>query len=80
VNTLGRYSAETLKKQVSAGSTFSLFLTGSGKVYAAGSSETGQLGNGKTGERIAKSGMIGYDFEAYPSELAVSPNLIKSRR
>jgi alpha-tubulin suppressor-like RCC1 family protein len=35
---------------VSAGHTFSLFLTNSGQVYASGSSESGQLGNGKTGE------------------------------
>lgn len=30
-----------------AGITFSLFLTDSGKVYAVGSGEKGQLGNGK---------------------------------
>lgn len=36
--------------QVSTGNTFSLFLSDSGQVYAAGSSEAGQLGNGKTGQ------------------------------
>jgi alpha-tubulin suppressor-like RCC1 family protein len=36
--------------QVSAGNTFSLFLTEGGEIYAAGSSESGQLGNGKTGK------------------------------
>jgi alpha-tubulin suppressor-like RCC1 family protein len=40
----------TLTPQVSAGHTFSLFLTNTGQVYAAGSSESGQLGNGKTGK------------------------------
>ncbi|KAK4701353.1 hypothetical protein P7C70_g4879, partial [Phenoliferia sp. Uapishka_3] len=39
----------------SAGITFSLFLTDDGKVYAVGSGEKGQLGNGKTGEHIAAS-------------------------
>ena len=33
----------------SAGITFSLFLTETGKVYAVGSGEKGQLGNGKVG-------------------------------
>nr|XP_019044112.1 hypothetical protein I302_07392 [Kwoniella bestiolae CBS 10118]OCF23042.1 hypothetical protein I302_07392 [Kwoniella bestiolae CBS 10118] len=49
--------------QVSAGHTFSLFLTSTGQVYAAGSSECGQLGNGKTGERIVKNGKVAYDVE-----------------
>ncbi|WWC64548.1 uncharacterized protein I303_107158 [Kwoniella dejecticola CBS 10117] len=52
--------------QVSAGHTFSLFLTSTGNVYAAGSSECGQLGNGKTGERLVKAGKITYDVESPP--------------
>ena len=35
---------------VSVGHAFTLFLTSSGQVYAAGSSEHGQLGNGRTGQ------------------------------
>ncbi|WVR07652.1 hypothetical protein IAU60_004694 [Kwoniella sp. DSM 27419] len=49
--------------QATAGHTFSLFLTSTGHVYAAGSSECGQLGNGKTGERLIKAGRITYDLE-----------------
>lgn len=49
--------------QVTAGNTFSLFLADSGEVYAAGSSESGQLGNGKTGERLLKAGKTGFDLE-----------------
>nr|XP_019010360.1 uncharacterized protein I206_04829 [Kwoniella pini CBS 10737]OCF49141.1 hypothetical protein I206_04829 [Kwoniella pini CBS 10737] len=52
--------------QVSAGHTFSLFLTSTGLVYASGSSECGQLGNGKTGERLIKAGKISYDVESPP--------------
>ncbi|KAK6909384.1 hypothetical protein I203_103401 [Kwoniella mangroviensis CBS 8507] len=50
--------------QVTAGHTFSLFLTSTGQVYAAGSSECGQLGNGKTGERIIKNGKVAFDVES----------------
>ncbi|ODN94743.1 hypothetical protein L198_04887 [Cryptococcus wingfieldii CBS 7118] len=52
--------------QVTAGHTFSLFLTSNGQVYASGSSENGQLGNGKTGERLVKAGKIAYDVEVPP--------------
>lgn len=45
-----RHKNVLLTRQVSAGHTFSLFLTNTGQVYAAGSSESGQLGNGKTGK------------------------------
>lgn len=51
---------------VSAGHTFSLFLTDAGEVYAAGSSEEGQLGNGKTGERLHKAGKVVFDVENPP--------------
>ncbi|KIR62535.1 hypothetical protein I314_03480 [Cryptococcus bacillisporus CA1873] len=52
--------------QATAGHTFSLFLTSTGQVYASGSSEFGQLGNGKTGERLVKAGKIAYDIEVPP--------------
>ncbi|EJT48106.1 hypothetical protein A1Q1_02916 [Trichosporon asahii var. asahii CBS 2479] len=52
--------------QVTAGHTFSLFLTDAGKVYACGSSEHGQLGNGTTGERLVKAGKTSYDVQAPP--------------
>ncbi|WVR00158.1 hypothetical protein IAU59_007300 [Kwoniella sp. CBS 9459] len=52
--------------QVTAGHTFSLFLTSTGQVYAAGSSENGQLGNGKTGERLVKAGKLTFDLEVPP--------------
>lgn len=55
--------------QVTAGHTFSLFLTFTGQVYASGSSEFGQLGNGKTGERLVKAGKIAYDIEVPPRNL-----------
>lgn len=55
--------------QVTAGWSFSLFLTDSGKVYATGSTEHGQLGNGTTGERLIKAGTLGYD--------RVLPRLVK---
>lgn len=53
--------------QVAAGHTFALFLTESGNVYAAGSCEHGQLGNGTTGERIVKGNKIAWDVQSPPS-------------
>lgn len=41
---------ETHIIQVSAGHMFSLYLTNTGQVWASGSSESGQLGNGKSGK------------------------------
>ncbi|KAG8808756.1 hypothetical protein FRC17_003795, partial [Serendipita sp. 399] len=52
--------------QASAGNTFSLVLTASGKVYAFGSGEKGQLGNGRTGEHIITSGRAVFDTEHIP--------------
>ncbi|KAF8264509.1 regulator of chromosome condensation 1/beta-lactamase-inhibitor protein II [Lactarius quietus] len=49
-----------------AGITFTLFLTGSGKIYACGSGEKGQLGNGRTGEHIATGNRTGFDIESEP--------------
>lgn len=44
--------------QASAGLTFSLVLTDSGKVFAFGSAEKGQLGDGRTGESVANSKIV----------------------
>jgi len=41
--------------EASCGTSHTLFLTESGKVYAVGTGEKGVLGNGKTGEHIAAS-------------------------
>lgn len=60
--------ADTHIVQVTAGHTFSLFLTNTGVVYATGSSECGQLGNAKTGERLLKGGKSGFDIEVPPRE------------
>lgn len=49
--------------QATAGATFSLVLTSDGNVYAMGSSEKGQLANGKTGERIITGGKLSFDIE-----------------
>lgn len=51
---------------VSAGITFSLILTASGKVYGIGSTEKGQLGNGKTGEHIIAANKVGYHTHTEP--------------
>ncbi|KAI0078717.1 RCC1/BLIP-II [Panus rudis PR-1116 ss-1] len=52
--------------QAAAGITFSLILTESGRVYAFGSAEKGQLGNGKTGEHIVTGGKTVFDAEWEP--------------
>ncbi|KAI0290568.1 regulator of chromosome condensation 1/beta-lactamase-inhibitor protein II [Russula brevipes] len=49
-----------------AGITFTLFLTVRGKIYATGSGEKGQLGNGRTGEHIATGNRTGFDIESEP--------------
>ncbi|KAK7435367.1 hypothetical protein VKT23_019722 [Stygiomarasmius scandens] len=48
--------------KVSAGITFSLILTESGKVFSFGSAEKGQLGNGSTGERITTGNKTAFDI------------------
>ncbi|KIK55454.1 hypothetical protein GYMLUDRAFT_76531 [Collybiopsis luxurians FD-317 M1] len=48
--------------KVSAGITFSLVLTKSGKVFSFGSGEKGQLGNGSTGERITTGNKVAFDI------------------
>lgn len=52
--------------KASAGITFSLVLTESGKVFSFGSGEKGQLGNGTTGERITTGNKTAYDIEPEP--------------
>ncbi|KAI0793742.1 RCC1/BLIP-II [Fomes fomentarius] len=49
-----------------AGTTFSLVLTESGRVFAFGSEEKGQLGNGSAGERIVSAGKSAFDYETEP--------------
>ncbi|KAK0529853.1 hypothetical protein OC834_003516 [Tilletia horrida] len=52
--------------KVSAGAQFSLFLSSSGKVYAAGSMEKGQLGNGRTGEHFASANRLVFGMVTEP--------------
>lgn len=52
--------------QVAAGLTFSLYLTTSGKVYASGSCERGQLGNGRTGEHFVSGNRMAFAEENTP--------------
>ena len=41
--------------QVTTGNMFSLFLSEKGEVYACGSSEAGQLGNGQMGKSMVRA-------------------------
>ncbi|TFY68028.1 hypothetical protein EVJ58_g1267 [Rhodofomes roseus] len=52
--------------QAAAGTTFSIVATASGKVFAFGSGEHGQLGNGRTGEHIVSAGKTAFDVESEP--------------
>ncbi|CAL1714552.1 unnamed protein product [Somion occarium] len=52
--------------KAAAGISFSLVLTESGRVFAFGSAEKGQLGNGKTGEHIVTGGKVVFDAEWEP--------------
>ncbi|KAG5644318.1 hypothetical protein DXG03_008676 [Asterophora parasitica] len=52
--------------KASAGVTFSIALTASGKVFSFGSGEHGQLGNGTTGERITTGNKTAFDIEVTP--------------
>ncbi|KAK7434439.1 hypothetical protein VKT23_020209 [Stygiomarasmius scandens] len=52
--------------KVSAGITFSLVLTKSGKVFSLGSAEKGQLGNGSTGECITTGNKTAFDIVYEP--------------
>lgn len=51
---------------VGAGAEFSAFACESGAVYAAGSGQYGQLGNGRTGECIESRNRIGFDTVTKP--------------
>lgn len=44
-------------------------------VFAFGSGEHGQLGNGRTGEHIVSAGKTAFDVESEPSELLVAYRL-----
>lgn len=46
-----------------AGGDFAVALTAAGAVYACGSYEAGQLGNGVTGERIVTAGKTAFDTQ-----------------
>lgn len=50
----------------SCGSTFSMLLTKSGKVYTMGSSEKGQLGNGRTGEHFISGTKLAFNTFSEP--------------
>lgn len=52
--------------QASAGISFSLVLTDTGKVFSFGSAEKGQLGIGTTGERISTGNKSTFDIEDSP--------------
>lgn len=52
--------------KVAAGITFSLALTVSGKLYAMGSTEKGQLGNGRTGEHFITSNKLAFNTHTEP--------------
>ncbi|KAL9713342.1 hypothetical protein Ac2012v2_002949 [Leucoagaricus gongylophorus] len=52
--------------QASAGISFSLVLTNTGKVFSFGSAEKGQLGNGTTGGRITTGNKSTFDIEDRP--------------
>lgn len=45
-------------------------------VFAFGSGEKGQLGNGTTGERISTGNKTAYDIESEPSRVAFSPSSV----
>ncbi|KAI9449966.1 RCC1/BLIP-II [Lactarius psammicola] len=70
LNTLGQCGHTPCSEEhicaAAAGITFTLFLTGRGKIYACGSGEKGQLGNGRTGEHIATGNRTGFDIESDP--------------
>ncbi|KAL7414472.1 regulator of chromosome condensation 1/beta-lactamase-inhibitor protein II [Mrakia frigida] len=50
----------------SAGVNFSLLLSDDGRVYAFGSAENGQLGNGRTGEHIVSAGKNAFEVNWQP--------------
>ncbi|KAJ7918807.1 regulator of chromosome condensation 1/beta-lactamase-inhibitor protein II [Mycena leptocephala] len=65
---IGGWRQERVVK-ATAGITFSAVLTDSGKVYTFGSGEKGQLGNGKTGERIITGNKLAFDIVSQPTQV-----------
>lgn len=63
-----RVAVPVSEKVVSAaaGADFSIFACESGAVYASGSGQHGQLGNGRTGECIETRNRVAYDSFATP--------------
>ncbi|KAF8318741.1 RCC1/BLIP-II [Clavulina sp. PMI_390] len=62
----GPWSSSDKAVSASAGVSFSVVLTESGKVFSFGSAESGQLGNGRTGERITTGNKSAFDIEWEP--------------
>jgi len=54
---------------LAAGGEFSVFVGKSGALYAAGSAQYGQLGNGITGETIEGAGKVTYAYARSPKKI-----------
>ncbi|GAA5942352.1 uncharacterized protein JCM15063_002979 [Sporobolomyces koalae] len=68
VSSFTRVNGDLLSEKVvsaTCGTSHTLFLTETGKVYAVGTGEKGVLGNGRTGEHIAASRVL-FDEQAEP--------------
>ncbi|KAG6835386.1 hypothetical protein H0H93_001964 [Arthromyces matolae] len=66
ITNIGNAADKERVVKASAGATFSLVLTDSGKIFSFGSAQTGQLGNGTTGERITTGNKTAFDIEVTP--------------
>ncbi|KII83393.1 hypothetical protein PLICRDRAFT_180473 [Plicaturopsis crispa FD-325 SS-3] len=53
--------------KAAAGVSFSLLLTESGRIYSFGSGQSGQLGNGRTGEHIVTGNKTAFDVYTDPT-------------
>ncbi|KAJ6581166.1 regulator of chromosome condensation 1/beta-lactamase-inhibitor protein II [Mycena capillaripes] len=69
VNVLSEGGGKERIVKATAGITFSAVLTDSGKVYTFGSGEKGQLGNGRTGERIITGNKLAFDIVSQPIQV-----------
>ncbi|KAJ7132156.1 RCC1/BLIP-II [Mycena epipterygia] len=69
VNVVSEAGTKERVVKATAGITFSAVLTDSGKVYTFGSGEKGQLGNGKTGERIITGNKLAFDIVSQPTQV-----------
>ncbi|KAJ7173734.1 regulator of chromosome condensation 1/beta-lactamase-inhibitor protein II [Mycena filopes] len=69
VNVVSEGGGKERVVKATAGVTFSVVLTDSGKVFTFGSGEKGQLGNGKTGERIITGNKIAFDIVSQPAQV-----------